>query len=131
MTDHTHDVRDLNIDVAPLDHDHSYLDVHGSAQEHHNHTAADLSGVSAQAEVRLVMENLEHLTRQVEALERRAEAERIAVTEAIAEGNRGSAEKIAAAIERRCDLMAGFDKHKYLRTQLRELAREIRESASR
>lgn len=124
MTDHTHDVRDLSIDVAPLDHDHSYLDVHGVAQEHHSHTAADLGGVPSLADIR-------ELRRALEALEQRFEAERIAVAEAIAEGNRGSAERIAAAIERRCDLMAGFDQHTYLRTQLRELAREIRESGRR
>ena len=124
MADHTHDVRDLHTDVAPLDHDHSHLDVHGVAQEHHSHTASDLGGVPSLADI-------QELRRSLEALEQRFEAERIVVAEAIAEGNRGSAELIAAAIERRCDLMAGFDKHKYLRTQLRELAREIRESASR
>lgn len=124
MSEHTHDVRDLHTDVAPLDHDHSYLDVHGVAQEHHSHTASDLGGVPSLADIQA-------LRRSLEALEQRFEAERIVVAEAIAEGNRASVERIAAAIERRCDLMAGFDKHKYLRTQLRELAREIREGASR
>ena len=124
MSQHTHDVRDLHTDVAPLDHDHSYLDVHGVAQEEHSHSVRDVGGVPTLTQFR-------ELEDKLAALEQRFEAERIALTEAIAAPNRGSVELIAAAIERRCDLMAGFDKHKYLRTQLRELAREIRESASR
>lgn len=122
MTDHTHDVRDLNIDVAPRDHDHSYLDVHGGAQEHHSHTAQDLSGVPSAQEFARLMDRVAELELQLDVEK--------AVPDAVAGGS-DTVERIAAAIERRCDLMAGSDKHAYLRTQLRELAREIRESASR
>lgn len=122
MTNHTHDVRDLHTDVAPLDHDHSYLDVHGVAPERHSHTVHDLSGVPTAQEFARLMDRVAELELQLDVEK--------AVPDAVAEGNT-TAERIAAAIERRCDLMAGFDKHTYLRTQLRELAREIRESASR
>lgn len=122
MADHTHDVRDLNIDVAPLDHDHSYLDVHGIAPERHSHTMHDLSGVPTAQEFARLMDRVAELELQL-SVER-------AVPDAVAAGA-DTAELIAAAIERRCDLMAGFGQHTYLRTQLRELAREIRESASR
>lgn len=122
MADHTHDVRDLNIDVAPLDHDHACLDVHGVAPERHSHTMHDLSGVPTSQEFARLMDRVAELELQL-SVER-------AVPDAVAEGA-DTAERIAAAIERRCDLMAGFDQHTYLRTQLRELAREIRESASR
>ena len=124
MSEHTHDVRDLHTDVAPLDHDHSYLDVHGVAREEHSHNVRDIGGA-------VTLTQFRELEDKLDRLEQAFEAERVVVTEAIAAGNRGSAELIAAAIERRCDLMAGFDQHTYLRTQLRELAREIRESAAR
>ena len=122
MTDHTHDVRDLSIDVAPLDHDHAYLDVHGVAQERHSHTVHDLSGVPTAQEFARLLDRVSELELQLDVEK--------AVPDAVAQGN-NTVELIAAAIERRCDLMAGFDQHTYLRTQLRELAREIRESAAR
>jgi len=108
-------------------HEHDERDVRGVAHEHHTHTANDLGGVPTLADFQRLQDQVGTLTEQCSRLAAQLLAER-EVGAAVA-GGANTPELIAAAIERRVHLMAGFDEHAYLRVQLRKLAEEIREAA--
>lgn len=103
----------------PEHHEHNVMDVYGAARENHTHTASDLGGVPTLAQVR-------ELERKVAGLIALAGAER-QVPEAVADGN-ATIERIAGAIRRRAEALAGFDKHRYLVQELLALADEIERS---
>lgn len=126
MADHSHDAREVG--AAYERHDHDVRDVLHAAEEHHSHTARDLGGVPTLQQYDRLADRVADLEMQLEALQARFEAER-QVSTAVTDGQ-DTAERIAAAIERRADLLMGFDQHRYLVTQLRALADEIRRGVS-